>query len=958
MQTRKDMDDYKRLALSDFANKPLKTADSLLKKYAHQQEIVAALGQKALLNLEIDALMNEALVLLTDALQVQFGGVWECTPEKPRLILRASFGWHKSFKPDILNRHQESRGITCNIEGEGTPYGVIGVYSQAKRQFSKEEVRFLQSVANVLAIAIGRKRTEDRIKTNEQRLQLAQSAAKIGTFEWNIRTDESVITPEFESLYGCHPGEMKANPKRWFEVIHPEDKERVKARTEVMVKEETDLNVEYRVIWPDKSIHWLLVKGQLVHDNKPKPSRMLGVAIDICDRKQTEEGIEFLSEASKALSSSLDYQTTLSAVAKLAVPKIADWCAVDMINETGEPELVTVAHIDPEKVKWARELRRLNPVDLSQETGLSKVLKTGQSIFYPKLSKKELQAAAKSKEEWQTIQKIGLSALIIVPLKVGNKVVGGITLVSSQSHHPFSEADLNIAEQLADRAAAAIENARLYRAAQMEIAERKKMEDELLQSHNQLEIIIQNVADAIVVQDNQGKLIYTNDKGLKLLGCKSAGELKGLSWEEVLDCFEIYDEHKKPLPRSRLPGRQLARGKRSPQLTLFVRHRKNKHEHWLNVKSRPVYDAFGKTMMIVNILGDITDEKHSAQEQLKLASIVESSDDAIFSKDLSGIVTSWNRGASKMYGYSAKDMIGQPITKTMSDGQLDEFAEIMEIIKMGESVDHLETTRTRKDGKVFDVSVSVTPLKDQTSQVIGASVIARDISSTKELERRKDAFIGMASHELKTPITSMKAFTQVIGRRMESSPDMQLRMFLSKLDNQIDRLADLVNDLLDLSKIEAGKLELNKQKFNIGQLIKETIEDIQSVTPTHLISAEGVSDQEILGDKDRINQVLVNLLTNAVKYSPGKNKILVKTMPNKSKVTLCVQDFGIGIDKEDQERIFDRFFREQGTSEKTFPGLGIGLYISAELVRRHGGHIWVKSQKGKGSEFYVSFPIG
>ncbi len=346
-----------------------------------------------------------------------------------------------------------------------------------------------------------------------------------------------------------------------------------------------------------------------------------------------------------------------------------------------------------------------------------------------------------------------------------------------------------------------------------------------------------------------------------------------------------------------------------------------------------------------------------ARKTQELTSILESSDDAILGKTLDGIITSWNRGAEKLYGYRSSEIIGKSVLKLYPKDHLYEFDEIMDVIRLGESVDHHQTSRQTKDGRLIDVSVTISPIFNSQDQIVGVSTIARDISEIRELERRKDAFIGMTSHELKTPITTLKAYIQILRKQFKGDSPGDSKKYLQKMEDQIDRLTDLVTDLLDLSKIQAGKLSLNKAKFDLDELVSEVTEDLQKITTTHQLVIEGEVGRKILGDRHRIGQILINLISNAIKYSPSVNRVIIASYSDNHKVVISVQDFGIGISKRHQKRIFDRFFRAEGSSEKTFPGLGIGLYITSELVKRHGGQIWVDSTKGKGSIFSVCLPF-
>lgn len=371
--------------------------------------------------------------------------------------------------------------------------------------------------------------------------------------------------------------------------------------------------------------------------------------------------------------------------------------------------------------------------------------------------------------------------------------------------------------------------------------------------------------------------------------------------------------------------------------------------------SAPLYEnnqIIGK----IGIGRDVTDRKMAEERLNKLAAIIESSDDAIMGQKLEGIITSWNPGAEKLYGFTAKEIVGQTVLKIVPEDKKEEFYQIMEVARIGGSIDHLETVRKHKDGRRIDISLTLSPIVDSSGEIFGVSEIGRDITIQKELERRKDAFIGMASHELKTPITTLKAFTQLL-MQLESKKNGTFFKYLSKMDEELNRLTELVTELLDLSKIQVGRLALNKEKFDLDEMIKDTAENVQGITKKHKIQIDGKSEKVLFGDKRRLNQVLLNLLTNAIKYSPEGDKVVVKVLPDNNKVTVSITDFGIGIAKKHQLRIFDRFYRAAGLSEKTFPGLGIGLYISAEIIRRHGGQIWVESIKRKGSTFSFALPL-
>ncbi|HEX6108022.1 MAG TPA: PAS domain S-box protein [Ktedonobacteraceae bacterium] len=486
-----------------------------------------------------------------------------------------------------------------------------------------------------------------------------------------------------------------------------------------------------------------------------------------------------------------------------------------------------------------------------------------------------------------------------------------------------------------------------------------------------------------------------------------------------------------------------------------------------------LYQANGHKIIQCNIR-DITERKRAEEALLHLAAIVESSDDAILGKNLEGIITSWNGAAERMYGYRAEEMVGQPVTLLFAPDRQDEFSQIMAHIRRGERVDHYETIRMRKDGTFLTVSVTVSPIKDSTGTIIGASAIARDItehkrleakfrrlfdsnligvfvsdfagtfldandafldllgntreevlvgtmqrdaltpsefhylsqnavkalqetgasgtyeteylhksgrripvlvavtrieqtetcmgfvldiSASKELDKRKDEFISMASHELKTPVTSLKGFLGLLQRRLTIQGDEKALHYLARMDAQVNRLTKLINDLLDLSKMQTGQLAYREERFDLDELVQEIVETVQETTQTHHLQFEGQTQAEVFGDRDRIGQVLINLLNNAIKYSPQADRVLVRVAISQNKALVSVQDFGIGIAKEHQRKIFERFYQVTDAEEKTYPGLGIGLYISYEIVKRHSGQMWVESKKGEGASFYFTLPL-
>jgi len=226
----------------------------------------------------------------------------------------------------------------------------------------------------------------------------------------------------------------------------------------------------------------------------------------------------------------------------------------------------------------------------------------------------------------------------------------------------------------------------------------------------------------------------------------------------------------------------------------------------------------------------------------------------------------------------------------------------------------------------------------------------------KKAQIQKDEFLGFASHELKTPVTSIKAYIQLMLLYAKRGQKRDVLPLIQKIDVQVDRLSHLINDLLDVTKVQAGKLEFNFENFSLNEIVDEVISDMQLTTSKHQIVKEGSVKAYVYGDRARTAQILINLLSNAIKYSPQADLIMIRVNDGDDKVRVAVQDFGIGIAKEYQQKIFDRFYRVDGKKQETYPGLGLGLHIASEIAKRQNGRLSVESEPGKGTTFHLELP--
>ncbi|MDQ3239708.1 MAG: PAS domain-containing sensor histidine kinase [bacterium] len=366
--------------------------------------------------------------------------------------------------------------------------------------------------------------------------------------------------------------------------------------------------------------------------------------------------------------------------------------------------------------------------------------------------------------------------------------------------------------------------------------------------------------------------------------------------------------------------------------------------------------------LLLLAIEDISDQKQLEELKVKndkrFRALIEKSADAIALVNRSGKVLYASPSTKRVIGYTPAEFqkLNNPFDLVPPDDRKIVTKVFAELLKEPGSDRHVVYRIKHKNGKHIWIESVMTNMIDDPN--LGAVVINyRDMTQRKELEVQKDEFIGIASHELKTPITTMKGYTQILVKRLEQSKDEKNKYLINNVHIQIDRLTSLIEDLLNVNRIEAGKLVFNKKNFDLNKLIKKIVVDFQYTTETHQIAREGVIKEEVYADQSRVEQVLSNLIANAIKYSPKGDKVIVRVDSYKKNIIVSVKDFGFGIDRHDQVRIFDRFYRTKDKEEMNVSGFGLGLYISAEIIKRHRGRIWVESTKGKGSTFYFTLPI-
>jgi PAS domain S-box-containing protein len=352
--------------------------------------------------------------------------------------------------------------------------------------------------------------------------------------------------------------------------------------------------------------------------------------------------------------------------------------------------------------------------------------------------------------------------------------------------------------------------------------------------------------------------------------------------------------------------------------------------------------------------------------QTLLAAIVESSDDAIVGKTPEGIILTWNKAAERLFGYRAEEAVGRPITIVIPPDRLDEERRILANIIRGERMTHFETVRMTRDGRRLDVSLTISPIRDTSGRIVGASKVARDISAQKkaeqalrEADRRKDEFLAMLAHELRNPLAPIRNSLTLLEIAGQADPTIERVRGI--LERQVGHMVRLVDDLMEVSRITRGTIELRRERLNLADAIRSALETSEPlIRRAALDAALELPPQALYVDADpvRLTQIISNLLNNAAKYSDRSRRVVLTARGEDGEAVVSVRDFGVGIPADMLERVFDMFAQVPGQGRGGQGGLGIGLTLVRSLVQMHGGSIAATSEgAGKGSTFTFRLPL-
>jgi PAS domain S-box-containing protein len=511
----------------------------------------------------------------------------------------------------------------------------------------------------------------------------------------------------------------------------------------------------------------------------------------------------FLAEASELLASSLDYNRTLGQLARLSVPGLADWCAIDMLGPNGEIERLTVAHEDPEKVRWAKELQRRYPPDPDAPRGVAQVLRSGEPEFLPEFPPELLDEAIGDDPELRRIvDELGLRASICVPLKTRGRILGALTLIAAETHPLYTLADLELATELAHRAAVAVDNARLFREAE--------------RGANAAQALAY-VADGVVLLDREGR----------------------------------------------------------------VRH--------------------------------------------------------------------WNAAAATITGIGEEEALGRTVREVVSGWDM--LAELVPLVPPGSAPRPVTLPLAHAGGERW---VAVTGVGFGQGTVYAL----QDVTEEYALEKTRSDFVATASHELRTPLAAVYGAVRTLRRGDVELSDDDRTLFLEMIESEAMRLATIVDQILLTGQLDAGAVEMDPTECDPAEIAASVIDSAALHVPEDIsLSLDPDGSPRIVCDENKLRQVLVNLVDNAIKYSPGGGQVEIRLRRETGHCLIEVVDDGLGIPEDESDRIFEKFYRLDPQQTQGVGGSGLGLYICRELVERMNGQLTVASEPGRGSTFTVELPL-
>ena len=769
-----------------------------------------------------------------------------------------------------------------------------------------------RSVRNAVRIYRAEKEAavaQERLRDSEERYRLVLEGSNDGIWDWDLTSHTIYCNDRLYEITGLSADEVGVSYELVCQLLHPDDRRKMSQAVAAHLNDNVELDVEFRLLHSGGEYRYCIARGKAWRDAQGRPFRMSGTISDITERKRAEESLRFLADASVLLSASLDCDKTLESLARLTVPFLADFCVVDIV-ENGVLRRMGVAHANP---KWEEQVRQLHyhyPIDLNSAHPARKVMRTGVAVLVPEVDEAGLVAASCDAEYLQIMREMGSQSYMIVPLLVRGRVLGTISLVSTQPSRRYRQADLTLAEELARRAALSIENGQLYRETQ-ETSE--------------------NLRQAILILGEQQQQLRTLQQLTNLLNQRLT-DLPGLLREMVKAVA-------KAIPDAQFCFIML----NNPQckglvLTVMagIKTEKLRLEKAFSPEDGLFYRVFstGEAQLIQRPEGE------ALQSPDVPAAIYAVAIESVQAGRL-GVLAIGNWDDRNAFDEEDRNLL-------VAVGEQAAIA-----IDNARMIKDLEEQEKRLEDQNDMLAQKNQELEHQRQQL--------QLNNLQLLEaaRLKSQFLATMSHELRTPMNAVIGFSQLLLRQRQHPLTPEQADMMQRILNNGKHLLALINEILDLSKIEAGRLELKLEAFNLMALVRATADELRSLADEKHLTLniiDNVQSANVINDSVRLRQILVNLLSNAIKFTEkGSVEVEVREI-SPDRLAVTVKDTGIGIAQEELEHIFEEFRQIDQTITRRYAGTGLGLAITKSLVQLMQGTIEVYSQIGQGSTFRIELP--
>jgi signal transduction histidine kinase len=690
-----------------------------------------------------------------------------------------------------------------------------------------------------------------------------------------------------------------------------------------------------------------------------------------------QERLQFLGEASTVLASSLDVDTTLARVAKLAVPHFADWCVIDLLDGRGAIQRVAVEHPDRRRAAVAGRMFAVFPPSPSDRWGVGAVIRTAEPILARQLDELTLREAFGDRPQYlDMLLGLGLSSAVIVPLVARQRVLGALTFVSAESKRSYGDADLVFAQELAARASVAVDNAYLYRSAERRrdrlafLAEVSALLGSSLDVEETLarlgNLLAENLADWAVIHLGReagpprlATVAHRDPEKSNAAWAEATGRGSHPTPRAISHVLETGEAQRwTTSPDDHVPGSMeyeerlhsglvvplVARSRILGTLTLA---RGETAEQYDDDDLGFAADLARRVAVSIDNAQLFQEAEERGQEARVLASV----GDGVFFVDSCCVVRTWNRAATIATGLSAEAVVDRPADDAIPGWS--QIAPRIPIVTAGAT--------TRAESLPLDLGPRELWLSIHGVLVPDGVVYAfRDLTEERALESMRTEFVSTVSHELRTPLAAIYGAAMTLRRKDVALDDEQRATLLDVVSGEADRLARTVNDILWASRLDTDSLNVTIQNCDPVALARDVVDaQLAHIDAAHTVALSLDDDlPPVAGDPDKVARVLINLVDNGVKYSPDGGRIDVAVRRVGPRIRFSVTDTGLGIPLGEQRRIFEKFYRLDPNMNRGVGGTGLGLYICRELVRRMEGRIWVHSDgPGSGSTFHVELPV-